>query len=78
MRHCDKLSVTVSPTNQCNLRCVYCMASSSVEQSSPIDIDINFAKKGIEDALAGFPTGTKAKILRLFSPGEPIQRMNVI
>jgi hypothetical protein len=54
------------------------MASSSVEQSSPIDIDINFAKKGIEDALAGFPTGTKAKILRLFSPGEPIQRMNVI
>ena len=62
MRHCDKLSVTVSPTNQCNLRCVYCMASSSVEQSSPIDIDINFAKKGIKDALAGFPKIGRAHV----------------
>ena len=78
MKHCDKLAVTVNPTNLCNLRCVYCMASSSVEQQNPTFIDLDFAKKGIEDSINGFPTGVKAQILRFFSPGEPTQAMEII
>jgi uncharacterized protein len=78
MRHCDKLAVTVNPTNACNLRCIYCMASSGLEQESPITIDMDFAERGIRDALAGHPTGVAARVLRFFSPGEATQRMDVI
>ncbi len=78
MRHADKQAVTVNPTNKCNLRCMYCMASSTEEQSRPIFIDIEFAKCGIQDALRGYPTGIQAKILRFFSPGEPTQYMECI
>lgn len=78
MRHCDKLAVTVNPTNKCNLRCVYCMASSAEEQQAPISINMDFARKGLDDAFAGHPTGTKPTVLRFFSPGEPTQAMDVI
>lgn len=78
MRHCDKKAVTVNVTNRCNLRCVYCMASSAKEQNNPKDIDIDFALKGISDAIKGYPTGIPATILRFFSPGEPTQRMDII
>lgn len=78
MKHCDKLAVTVNPTNLCNLRCTYCMASSTEEQQNPIFIDLAFAKKGIKDAISGFPTGIKAKVIRFFSPGEPTQAMEII
>lgn len=78
MRHSDKRVVTVNPTNECNLRCVYCMASSGAEQAAPITIDMDFARRGILDALAGHPTGIKATGLRFFSPGEPSQRMDVM
>ena len=66
MRHCDKKAVTVNVTNRCNLRCIYCMASSAEEQFAPIDIPIECAKSGIRDALEGYPTGIKAEILRFF------------
>lgn len=78
MKHCDKKAVTINPTNRCNLRCIYCMAASSQEQTKPLSIDIDFAKQGIKDAIEGYPTGTKAKILRFFSPGEPTQNMACI
>ncbi len=78
MKHCDKLAVTVNPTNKCNLRCKYCMASSGEEQSNTIKISLDFAKKGIYDALNGYPTGHKAKILRFFSPGEPTQEFEIM
>ena len=78
MKHCDKLAVTVNPTNKCNLRCRYCMASSAEEQANPIIIPMSFVRRGISDALKGYPTGRKATILRFFSPGEPTQAMNVI
>ncbi|MDR2720054.1 MAG: radical SAM protein [Nitrososphaerota archaeon] len=76
MKHCDKEAITVNPTNKCNLRCIYCMASSTIEQEKPISIDTEFAKCGIFDALNGHPTGKKAKILRFFSPGEPTQNID--
>jgi radical SAM protein with 4Fe4S-binding SPASM domain len=41
-------------------------------------IDIDFAKKGIEDAFKGHPTGVKAKILRFYSGGEPTQAIRII
>lgn len=78
MKNCDKLAVTVCTTNICNLRCGYCIASSSKEQVDPKVIDINFAKKGIKDALEGYPTGVKAKCLRFYSGGEPTQAMRII
>ena len=78
MKHCDKKAVTINCTNKCNLCCEYCMASSSLEQANPITIVSAFAKKGIEDALTGHPTGIKATILRFFSPGEPTQKMAII
>ena len=78
MRHCDKKAVTVNPTNKCNLRCEYCMASSADEQDNTIQIPLDFAFAGIRDALEGKPTGIKANILRFFSPGEPTQNMDVI
>ena len=65
MKHCDKRAVTVNPTNVCNLRCGYCMASSSEEQINPMVIPIDFALRGIHDALRGHPNGIKAEILRL-------------
>lgn len=78
MRHCDKQAITVNPTNKCNLRCTYCMASSGQEQTTPLKIDIKFAMTGIKDAIRGHPTGIKAPILRFFSPGEPTQNMECI
>lgn len=78
MKHCDKAAVTVNPTNRCNLRCRYCMASSAREQSNPITIPIRFARKGIEDALKGYPTGITPTVLRFFAPGEPTQSMDII
>ena len=78
MKHCDKLAVTVNPTNQCNLRCEYCMAASWCEQANPITISLEFAKQGIKDALMGIPTRIKARALRFFSPGEPTQQMAVL
>lgn len=78
MKHCDKKAVTINPTNKCNLRCIYCMASSGEEQNNPIKISIDFAKRGIEDALKGYPTNISADILRFFAPGEPTQAMDVI
>lgn len=78
MKHCDKLAVTVNPTNKCNLRCSYCMASSAIEQARPIYIDIEFAKCGIKDAIQGYPTGIHAKVVRFFSPGESTQYMECL
>ncbi len=78
MKNCDKLAVTVCTTNICNLRCEYCIAASGKEQTKPKVIDINFAKRGIEDAINGRPTGTKAKILRFYSGGEPTQAFRII
>lgn len=78
MRHADKTAVTVNVTNQCNLRCEYCMAASGKEQVAPIEISPAFAKCGIEDALNGRPTGIAATMLRFFSPGEPSQRMGLV
>jgi uncharacterized protein len=78
MKHCDKKAVTVNPTNVCNLRCDYCMASSSEEQINPMVIPIDFALRGVHDALIGYPNGNKAEILRFFSPGEPTQNMEII
>lgn len=78
MRHCDKLAITVNPTNQCNLACTYCMANSSEETGRPLSIPLDFAQKGIEDALSGHPTGIQAQVLRFFSPGEPTLEMDAI
>ena len=78
MKHCDKKAVTVNVTNQCNLRCGYCMASSADEQANPYTIPLDFAKCGIHDSIHGYPTGVEASIIRFFSPGEPTQRMDII
>lgn len=66
MRHCDKKAITINPTNKCNLRCEYCMASSAEEQNNPIVISRDFAFAGIKDAIDGEPTGIKTEILRFF------------
>lgn len=77
MKHCDKKAVTVNVTNNCNLRCTYCMASVGDEQQV-MSIPIDFALAGIRDALAGVPTGISAEMLRFFAPGEPTQDMEII
>ena len=78
MKHCDKRAVTVNVTSRCNLRCIYCMASSPDEQACPLVVEREFALAGIRDALNGHPTGFKADRLRFFSPGEPTQDMDTI
>lgn len=78
MRNCEKLAVTVCTTNVCNLRCSYCIASSGKEQVNPRIIDIDFAKKGIKDALEGYPTGVKANNLRFYSGGEPTHAFRIV
>lgn len=78
MKHCDKRAVTINVTSRCNLRCSYCMASSSDEQDRPLVIERAFAFAGIRDALAGHPTGFVADRLRFFAPGEPTQDMETI
>lgn len=78
MKHCDKKAVTVNVTNKCNLRCVYCMASSGAEQQNPMIIDRDFALAGIKDSIEGRPTGIKATVLRFFSPGEPTQCIDLM
>ena len=78
MKHCDKLAVTINPTNRCNLRCDYCMASSAEEQDNPIIINLDFARNGIKDAIMGYPTGIPVTIIRFFSPGEPTQEMDTM
>ncbi len=78
MKQIDKMAVTVNTTNRCNLRCSYCMASSGDEQGDAMQIDMDFAKRGIKDAIEGYPTGIKARILRFFAPGEPTQNMQCI
>src|SRR3972149_1824768 len=73
MGHSRKQQVTVFPTNQCNLRCVYCIASSGAEQTHPQRIDLRFAKCGITDYFANGLTA-----LRFYSSGEPTQAMDIV
>jgi radical SAM protein with 4Fe4S-binding SPASM domain len=76
--HASKKAVTVNTTNKCNLRCTYCMASTDVEQANATRISLDFAKRGIEDAIHGRPTGIAAEILRFFAPGEPTQAIEIV
>lgn len=78
MKHSNKKLVTINPTNKCNLRCCYCMATSGKEQNNLQFIDMDFVKAGIKEGLQGFPTGIKAQGLRYFSPGEPTQFMGCL
>jgi radical SAM protein with 4Fe4S-binding SPASM domain len=54
------------------------MASSALEQQTPIVINKDFALAGIKDAIEGKPTGIHATVLRFFSPGEPTQCINLM
>ncbi len=73
MAHWRKQMITIYPTNQCNLRCTYCIASSGVEQARPQRINPKFARRGITDYFASNPHG-----LRFYSSGEPTQAMDII
>ena len=73
MGHFRKTCCTVFPTNACNLACKYCLASHNDDNRPPDqNIDINFAKKGIQDY---FSHGYTA--LRLYSSGEPLLCLDI-
>lgn len=71
MPHSDKNCISIFLTNRCNLSCIYCYCEKNPIKQS---IDINFAKKGIDD----FFKKNKFIYLRIFGDGEPTIEFNKI
>lgn len=74
MAHFEKRQITIFPTNTCNMRCLYCVASKSISEKYKKIIDLNFAKRGIEDY---FSDNIHHQI-RFYSNGEPTCEMPII
>lgn len=73
MAHSEKQQITIFPTNRCNMNCSYCVASKSIQELHSKEIDIDFAKAGIQDY---FSQGHHQ--IRFYSNGEPTCGMDVI
>jgi len=68
MGHVRKQVITLCLTTKCNMSCIYCYAYKGL----PVDkndqvLDINFAKKGIDDFFRDYPS----RHIRFYSSGEP-------
>lgn len=79
MSHEKKRMITFFITNKCNLACTYCVndtANVCKEQS----IDINFAKKGLEDFFINKPElfGFNNNHIRFYAVGEPTTKMDLV
>ncbi len=74
MAHYKKQQITIFPTSSCNMRCLYCVAAKSMSSAKNKVIDLDFAKKGIQDY---FSDDIHHQI-RFYSNGEPTCEMGII
>lgn len=74
MGHALKRPISVLVTEECNLRCDYCLTSSLQFQKNPLTIDMDFVKQGIKDYFAGNP----ARELRIYSVGESTTHIDTV
>lgn len=74
MGHYRKNAITFFINEVCNMQCVYCTVRSTVAQKKPRTIDLDFARRGIDD----FFRDTDSRALRLFSNGEPTLEFGVM
>lgn len=72
MGHFRKQMVSILLTTRCNMNCAYCITSSNFFKT--IDIDINFAMKGIKD----YFEHTKYPYVRFVALGEPTQNFKAL
>lgn len=67
MGHARKRTLTLFITTRCNLKCIYCYAQKLKIEEEHQNIDLNFAKKGIDDFFKDNPDPS----LRFYGIGEP-------
>ncbi len=72
MPHCKKNCISFLLTSKCNLNCLYCYSKESHARQK--SLDINFAKKAIDDFYNQFGH----VYLRFFGEGEPTLEMGKI
>lgn len=72
MGHYRKQMVSVLLTTKCNMSCVYCITSSNYFRD--VDININFAKRGIKD----YFNQTKYPYLRFTALGEATKNFDAM
>jgi len=74
MGHFMKRPISVLITEECNLRCEYCLTSSGKYQKEPLTIDFDFVKVGIKDYFDANPF----RELRIYSVGEPTTNFDMV
>jgi len=74
MGHFMKRPISVIITEECNLRCEYCLTSSGKYQKKPLTIDFEFAKVGIKDYFDSGPF----RELRIYSVGESTTQIDMV
>lgn len=67
MGHCRKNLITIFVNEACNMRCIYCPIHSQPRAVASRVINLNFAKRGIDD----FFHQTESRGIRIFGNGEP-------
>ena len=72
----EPISLSIIPTMRCNLKCIYCYASSAVEG---LDINESFVKKAIDLVIYNcLKKGQKHVIVFFTGGGEPFLRFDII
>src|SRR3989338_6149677 len=74
MGHVMKRPISVLVTEECNLRCEYCLTSSAQFQTKPLTIDMDFVKKWIDDYFVAGPI----RELRVYSVGESTTEFDIV
>lgn len=74
MSHVRKQMITFNLGAECNLRCIYCYAERQKINDEDKVLDLNFAKKGIDDFFRDYPS----RNIRFYSAGEPTLQFNLM
>lgn len=79
MAHERKRTITFFITSKCNLNCVYCV-NDTRHAGEEKTIDLNFAKKGIDDFFNDRADifGVGNNMIRFYGIGEPTTRMDLV
>lgn len=79
MSHEKKRAKSFFITNQCNLACTYCVNDTKNVHNEQ-SIDLNFAKKGLDDFFKNRPDifGFNNNRIRFYAIGEPTKRMDFL
>lgn len=74
MPHVNKEMISFFLTSKCNLRCVYCYNSKKRENEQIQNLDLDFAKAGIDYFFGNF----QSRHIRFYGPGEPTQAFSLM